>query len=332
MNYGNIITESFKIFWKVKTLWVFGVVAAIFGQSDYSFNVSYRESISFPIGETPPTDFTLPFQNSVFSDFFTSFYQNPIPYIVVGVLLSLVWWVISSIFGWLARGAMIGMVDEADQNGTTSLGTGWKVGVNQLFPLFMIALLLALPMLLILIPVAIWGIQFLYQMNDFLTNSSREQAMESFFTTFFSAFACIFPLVCIGGLMGWILSLINIMAARSCVVENLGIINSIKRGTRVMIKSIGYTILTWFLLIVIRSTFGFIAAMPALVLWIPIARAILHGNWSAGAAVSALILAVYFVIVALGLGGIFTSFNATLWTKLYKASVDNMEADALPSH
>jgi hypothetical protein len=322
MNYGNVISESFNIFWKHKSLWIFGIMAALFGQSDYSFRVNYQESVNFPAREGLPPGFQSPFEGTIFANFF----DNPIPYIVAGIFLGLIWWVISNIFGWLARGALIGMVDEADSTGSTSLGNGWKTGLGRLLPLFSIALLLALPMLLIIIPAALWAFQFLYQFKDFFITPDPEQLLEGILPTFFSAFACLLPLVCIGALMGFVLNLLNIIAARSCVLENLGVVDSIRRGWQVAVSNIGYTLLNWFLLLALRIIFGFIAAIPALILWIPTARAIMYGHWSAASIASALMMGLYLIIVAVGIGGILSSFNSTLWTKLYKAFRSKEEA------
>ena len=322
MNYGNVISESFNIFWKHKLLWIFGIMAALFGQSDYSFSVNYRESVSYPAGEGFPSDFQSPFEGTIFANFF----ENPAPYIVAGIFLGLIWWVISNIFGWLARGALIGMVDEADSTGSTSLSNGWKTGLGRLLPLFFIALLLALPMLLIIIPAALWAFRFLYQFKDFFATPDPEQLLEGMLPTFFSAFACLVPLICIGALLGFVLNLLNIIAARSCVLEDLGVVDSIKRGWQVAVGNIGYTLLNGFLLLILKIIFGFIAAMPALILWIPTARAIIYGNWSAASITSALMMGLYLIVVVVIIGGILSSFNSTLWTKLYKAFRSKEEA------
>ena len=39
------------------------------------------------------------------------------------------------------------------------------------------------------------------------------------------------------------------------------------------------------------------------------------------AIISAILLVIYMLVVAIGVGGILNSFNSTLWTKLYKAFV-----------
>ncbi|MBI5354540.1 MAG: hypothetical protein HZB50_18015 [Chloroflexi bacterium] len=76
-------------------------------------------------------------------------------------------------------------------------------------------------------------------------------------------------------------------------------------------------------LIVIGVIFGWIAAIPALIIWVPVARAFLHQNWNTATILAAIFIGFYFFFVAVGLGGILTSFNSALWTKLYKGMVVN---------
>lgn len=88
-----------------------------------------------------------------------------------------------------------------------------------------------------------------------------------------------------------------------------------------MKRNVGYVLLTWFVLAIFGVVFGWVAAIPALVIWVPTARALLHSNWSAVNMTGIMVIAGYFIVVGFGVGGILTSFNSTLWTKLYKAFV-----------
>jgi membrane-anchored glycerophosphoryl diester phosphodiesterase (GDPDase) len=117
------------------------------------------------------------------------------------------------------------------------------------------------------------------------------------------------------------------------VLENLTITDSIKRGWKITRKNLGFVLLNGIVLIVIGVIFGWIAAIPALVIWVPVARAVLHQNWNTGTILAAIFMAFYFLFIAVGIGGILTSFNSALWTKLYKAmnvneniSVSNSQA------
>jgi len=323
MNYGNIIRDSFNIFWKHKILWLFGIILALVGQGEYGFSVNYQERYSYPTGKGEIPDIPNPFDNS----FFRSFFENPLPYIIGFGILALLWWVISNFVGWLSQGALIGMVDEIEHTGTTSIRSGWQVGKNRVKTLFSLAVVFALPQLIIFLPVFIGVFLFFSQFLDvfgpgfsgkFPAPEQMEQKMASIFPLFFAGFACFFPLMCIGNIIGWVLGLLNKIAARSCVLENLGMVDSIKRAWYITRKNIGYTLLNWFILVVISGIFGLVGAMLGLVLWMPTGRALLHNEWSTLSIVTAILMGFYFLIVVIVIGGILNSFNSTLWTKLYQ--------------
>ena len=158
--------------------------------------------------------------------------------------------------------------------------------------------------------------------------------VEKVMPNFLLVFACLFPLLCVSALLGWLLKLLNDVCARSLVLENLGIRESLQRGWEVSRKNTGYVLINGIVLVVLSFLFGFVAGIPALILWIPFAQAILHGNWSALSILGGVLVALYFLIVAFGIGGILNSFNSTLWTKLYKVLTARAEAlatDAQPA-
>ena len=72
-------------------------------------------------------------------------------------------------------------------------------------------------------------------------------------------------------------------------------------------------------MLIARVIFGIVMAIPALVLWIPAARALLHNDWSSFAMIALVGTALYILVMSVGVGGILTSFNSVVWTKLYKA-------------
>jgi len=305
MDYNKIITESFQIFWRHKALWIMGIVAAMCGQGDAGGGFKFNFQQNFRSGNKPP-DFNVP-------PFVQDMVDNPIPYIIALVLGLLGWWLLATIVGWTAQGALIGMVDEIDRTGATSLGQGWQVGSERFLSLFAIAILLALPGLILLIPFLIWLVAFFAQIGV-MTNKNSNQIFNSLAPTLFSGIACLLPLLCLSILLGFALSLLKIISMRSCVLEHLGAIDSLKRGWQVMRQKLGYTVLTWFLLFVIGSFFGFIIA-------IPVVLAVMNNGLSMVSIGLIALFVVVMTIISGGLGGILTSFNSTLWTKFYKEIV-----------
>lgn len=321
MNYITIFKEALNTFWRHKSLWIFGIVITVFGQGEYGFSVNYRESYPAGQGGIP----TMPG-----SDLLIKILENPIPYIIGFSLLSLVFWIITSLICWWSQSALISMVDDIDQKGSTSVSNGWNAGKQRAIPLTLIAVLFALPTAILNLPAIVGGIWFFSQFFDIyksmlLGKTPSPEEMQTVFqplmSNIFLGFACIFPLICIGGILSWLLGLLNKVTARSFVLENLPIIDSIKRGWQITRKNLGHILLNGIVLIVISIIFGWIVAIPALIIWVPVARAFLHQSWNASTIIAAIIMGFYFLFVAVGFGGILTSFNSVLWTKLYKAMV-----------
>lgn len=321
MDYTTIFKEALGTFWRHKSLWLFGIVITMFGQGEYSFSVNYRESYPASQGGLPD----MPGR-----DLLLRFFENPVPYIIGFSLVSLAFWIITSIISWWSHGALIHMVDDVDQKGSTSIQNGMNAGNQQVIPLTIVFLLFAIPKALLNLPAIAVGIWLFSQFFDIYKNmllgkvpspEEMQAVFQPLMSNIFLGFACLFPLICIGGISGWLLSLLNKVTARSVVLEKRSVLESIKRGWQITRGNLGYVLLNGIVLVLLSILFGWIAAIPALILWVPVARALLHQSWNTSTIVTAIVTGFYFLFVAIGLGGILTSFNSVLWTKLYKAMV-----------
>lgn len=323
MNYTSIFKEAINTFWRHKSLWVLGIIITLFGQGEYSFSVNYRES--YPVGHGG-------FPDMPGKKLLINFFENPFPYLIGFGLLSLFLWIIKSLICWWSQSALISMVDEADQKGSTSIRNGLNEGKNKAIPLTIISVIFALPVAIMNLPFIAGGIWFFSQFFDtykdmLLGNAPSPETMQTLFAPLMSnillGLACIFPLVCIGGIIAWLLGLLNKVTSRVFVLEKLSISESIRQGWKVARINFGHILINGIALIVISVIFGWVAAIPALAIWIPVARAILRQNWNISSIIFAIVMALYFLFIVVGLGGILTSFNSILWTKLYKAMVIN---------
>ena len=103
--------------------------------------MNYRESMSYsPEQGMPPGFADLPGR-----DLMLGFVDNPILYVIGFGLLSLALSLLTRVVGWWSKGALIGMVEEADRMGTTSVVSGCRVGTRRAIPLLLISILLGLP-------------------------------------------------------------------------------------------------------------------------------------------------------------------------------------------
>jgi hypothetical protein len=317
MDIGNLLQRSWNVFWKNKVIWVFGVVAAFAGGSDYS--VSFRFNVSRP---AQPGEAVLPPQ---LRDFLTS---PALPVIilvlvVVFLLIGLVFFLVNR----LAHGAMIGMADEADRTGSTSLGSGWRTGRGKALRLFLIGILLNLPVLILVIPaVAIFLASFLPMI--LAAQGGRGPARpEALISGMLGAFGCFCSAICLAVILGLILRLLDRFAIRACVLEDLGVVASIKRGWRVATGSLGYTVLLWFAFGIIGLIVGGVLAIPMAALALPVMLSFMEsGRFGAQQIVLILGMLAYGLIAGVVVGGILTSFNATVWTLAYRAFADKLTA------
>jgi len=222
------------------------------------------------------------------------------------------------------------MVDDVDQKGSTSIQNGMNAGNQQAIPLTIVSFLFAIPKALLNLPAIAVGIWLFSQFFDFykdmlLGKTPSPEEVQTIFqppmSNFLLGFACILPLICIGGISGWLLSLLNKVTARSVVLEKRSVSESIKRGWQITRGNLGHVLLNGIVLVLLSIIFGWIAAIPALIIWVPVARALLHQSWNTSTIITAIVMGFYFLLVAIGIGGILTSFNSVLWTKLYKAMI-----------
>ncbi|MBI5354541.1 MAG: hypothetical protein HZB50_18020 [Chloroflexi bacterium] len=184
MNYVSIFKEALNTFWRHKSLWVFGIVITIFGQGEYSFSVNYRES--YPAGQGG-----LPSMPG--SDLLIKILDNPIPYIIGFSLLSLVIWIIKSLICWWSQSALISMVDDADQKGSTSVNSGWNAGKQRAIPLTIMSILFALPTAILNLPAIAGGVWLFSQFFDvyksmLLGKTPSPEEMQAVFQPIMSIF------------------------------------------------------------------------------------------------------------------------------------------------
>ena len=317
MDIGNLLQRSWNVFWKNKAIWVFGIVAAFAGGSDY--NVSFRFNVSRPV---EPGEAVLPAQ---LRDFLTSPALPVIILVLVAVflLIGLVFFLVSR----LAHGAMIGMADEADRTGSTSLGSGWRTGRGKALRLSLIGILLNLPVLILIIPaVAIFIASFLPLILT--AEGGRGSAPpEALMSGMIGAFGCFCSTICVAVILGLILTLLDRFAIRACVLEDLGVIASIKRGWRVATGSLGYTVLLWFAFGIIGLIVGAVLAIPMAALALPAMFSFMEsGRFGAQQIVLLLAMLAYGLVAGVVVGGILTSFNASAWTLAYRAFADKLTA------
>ena len=139
MDFGKVLGRAWEITWRWKILWILGFLAALGqgnsgGQFNYTFDERDFERFSYQFGDSREQIFAL------------------LGGIVLGLIclfliIAIALWVISVI----ARGGLIAGVQQVEEEGSTSFGKAWSVGVRKFWTLFGLAVLAALPMIILVI-------------------------------------------------------------------------------------------------------------------------------------------------------------------------------------
>jgi hypothetical protein len=310
VNYFELLKRAARIFWHTRALWLLGILAALFGQNEYGFSVNYSQRV--PASGSAQLD--APFADFLANPWVASFLANPIPYLVAIGALALIVWMITTLIGWLMQGAMIDLTARADQGDAPSLRASLGRSRKHIGRLFLIRLVLAIPTMIVVILAALLIVPLFLAV--FRTGTPDPSAI---FPRLFGTLACLIPLFLLNGLAGIVLTMLNVLAARACVLEDLTMRASLRRGWFLLRRNLGYTVLNWFVFLIIGAIFSFTAALPALLLLISAGQAFLNNEWTAWALAAAIGLGVYFVVMSIGVGGVLTGFNSTVWTVLFQA-------------
>lgn len=320
MDFGEVLTKAWKIIWKFKVLWVFGILASCGqgggGNGSGSANSSIRYSGNG--GDLPPR-FHQFFYN--LEDFFNHIHAWQIVAIILGLFMLGI--LISAIMAALNTIGRIGLIQgtlaaEAgaeSMNFTELFNRGkpffWRIfGFNLLAGLAIVVIVLLLLMPFIGIGALTFGIGLL----------------------------CLIPLLCILVPVGWLVGVILEQANIAIVVEDLNILDGLKRGWQVFRDHLGNIIVMALILGIGGAIVGFVLALPIFLLVTPVLIGIIAGSVSGsgflfggGIAIAILCFAIYLPILIL-LGGILQAYLKTAWTLTYlrltqvaPSSIDSVE-------
>jgi len=316
MNFGEILTKAWKIIWKFKVLWIFGILSSCGQGSGGGGGGGGNIGVQYSPGdaEIPPgmRQFFYGLEN-----FFENIHGWQIAAIVIGsILFFLILFFILSALSTVGRIGLIQGTVKAE-SGVESLSFGelfnsgkpffWRIfGFNILagIAIFIIVLLLMVP--LIATAVLTLGIVLI----------------------------CLIPLICLLVPVSWLVTVVFEQINIAIVVEDLDIIAGLKRGWEVFRENIGNMIVMGLILGIGGFIIGFILAIPLIIVMVPVAIGIIGGTTSGseflfggGIAVALICLATYLPVLIV-LNGILQSYIKTTWTLTYLRLTGGKAAEA----
>ena len=326
MDYFEIIKRAAKTAWHKRALWVFGILLALTSGSAssglrfYNFGGGNRAGSSssrLPWGQ----GFQMPRITNPFRAMPAWTTGTIIAVIVAAILIILALVILSAIVRYVSRTALIKMVDQNEQIGSTgTVGDGFKKGWSKpAWRMFLIDLLIWLPFAVIGLALLAIGL------SPLLLLGLNRMAINALAIVLAIGLSLIVLAVLI--IVGLLLSVLTELAYREAALagaRTMPAVSSAYALIRRRFKDVG---LMWLLLFGVRIGWGlmmipvfFILALLALVIAGAPALALYAATQSAAAA---LILGIPVALIVIGapalfLAGLYTTFDSAAWTLTYR--------------
>ena len=333
MNHIQILKRSWNILWSYRALWVFGIILAItMGgyQSNATRNYNYGSSGDRPFRITPPAEMQPELDR--FGRWIAGLTHVSLnTWIAIGIsvlCLILILIVISRIANYVSRVALIRMVASYEDSGEKAT---WRQGLRfgwsrAAWRLFLIDLSIFLPIALaFFLVIACVALPFLAA-SDPIHNPPVPAIVAAVGVTFIMIFAAIILFIALSIIMNFI--------QRTCVLEDVGVFDSIRLGWGMVKDNFIDVLLMWLIIIGVRIAY-LVAMIPVVFLLLGIGGLLggglgllmyflISGSSTLSAIITAVVvgLALFLLIFVpplVFLGGLRETFISTDWTLTYRA-------------
>ena len=287
MDFGEVLSKSWKIIWKHKILWIFGILGGCSGGSfDYRFSSRTTvQNVQIPGYEE-----------------FVRFLQNiPVWVWVLLFIAGLVLTIVLAVINTIGRIGLIKGAVEVDE-GAASLpfGSLFSASLGYFWRIFLLNLLAGLAVFFVVMAMVVLVTAF-----GILTLGI--------------GLLCFIPLICVLIPLSWALSLIIQQSSIAIVAENKGIIDGLSRGWQVVINNLGYMVVMALILLIGGGIAGFLIGLPVTIILFPLFVALAFNEQIAsGAFVISLVILVLYLPVLLVAGGILRSYIVSAWTLTFR--------------
>jgi len=298
-NFGEVLTRAWQIIWKHKVLWIFGILASCGRGGGGGGSGGGNSGFSQP--DRPPFSDT-----RAFDQFGQWVNENMWIFIVIAIVV-LILIVLFAFLGTIGRIGLIKGTYKAEQGAEQLiLGEMFSESTPYFWRVFGLSFLIGLVFLILLIPIILFGV-----------------------LTAGIGFACLLPLICILIPISWVVMVVIEQSNAAIVLEDLNMLDGLKRGWEIVKSNIGPAILMAIILGVISFVVGLVIAIPLLIAVIPLVIGAASGEptsyWIAG------ICCVIHFPILLALNGIMVAYVASAWTLTYMRLTRKPESDNTPT-
>jgi hypothetical protein len=212
--------------------------------------------------------------------------------IILAVLVLILIIFISYFLGMIGRIGLIKGTSQSEKGAERiSFGELWSESLPYFWRIFGLNFLIGLAILVIFVPLILLGV-----------------------VTAGIGFVCLLPIFCLLIPIGWILSIIIEQAQAAIVLEDLGMMDGLKRGWQIVKTNAVPTILMSLILGVGSFIIGLIVAIPLILAFIPILMGLGTLRQSLVPVYISLACCALYVPVLIFFNGILTAYIQSAWT------------------
>ena len=288
MNFAEVLDRAWQIVWKHKILWIFGIFAgcATGRGGGIGSGSGWRES--GPVGSGA---------DAGVNQFFNGISQwigEHLWVVVLFILLALALAALAVFLGTMGRIGLIRGTFQADQGAERLAFTElFRGGLPYFWRVFGLTFLVGLVFFIVFIPLVLFGV-----------------------VTAGVGFLCILPLLCLLALLAWGVGILVRLADAAMVVEDLGIVQGVRRAWEVASRKVGPVLIIWLITALIGLVVGLVIALPVLLIVVPAAVGYFitgQGMSSAFLIAGGVCLTIYLPVLVLA-GGVLTAYIESVWT------------------
>ncbi len=309
MEYGELITRSFTIFWRHRYLWLLGAL----GGGEAVGGYSPAGSFSNAFGNRSATGGT-----GTASTQLQVWLTAALPLLIgLGVLFAVLL-VVYFFVSCVSTGALVRAAAEHDAERPFDLRLAWQAGLQTFSSILVLRLLV---LLVVVVVVGVFG--GLVALG--IVSAANQQPAATALTVLVIV---VLALVAIPAALGF--GIVVQLAIRAIVLEQLGTTDALARGFRLLFARLGRVLLVWLLSIGLGIGAGLAVGLGLVVLALPLVllAAVVYAVGGLTALLTVgVVLVVLYTIASILVGGAAGSFLSTYWTLAFR----RLEIDAPPA-
>jgi len=295
MDYGKLFTRAWDIIWKYKFLILLGVLVALSGSTGSGGNQSrfVFEGGDVPWNDMPMFDYGSPFRDL---DLSILAILGLIALGAVIIVVGLALWVA----GTIARGGLISAVNDIEGDNPADFSTAFKAGWKKGWRLLGIDLVPAIPGLAL----------FIGSIALFLSYGGFVEMMDGNWP--YAGIGPFLPLILLSCLLIPIilfLSILQTFANRACMLEDLGVVASFRRGFEVLADNLGTALILFLIQAAVSIGLFIVMIVPGFLM----------------------VLCCLLWPVLILVQGAFSAYIATLWTLAWREFVEDSDSALVSS-